>query len=62
MKVKELIERLKEFPDDMEVLTKKYEVFGNVGRVNSVKHDEYASLGTAHPCALITDEYEENDE
>lgn len=45
MTVKELCEALSKFPKDMEVLTKKTEIFGNVAYVNSVREDSYAFLG-----------------
>lgn len=37
MTVKELRDILKDFDDDVEVMTKKTEIFGNVGYVNSIK-------------------------
>lgn len=58
MTVKELRDVLKDFDDDIEVMTKKTEIFGNVAYVNSVRKDSYGSLGTAVPCVLLTDEYE----
>lgn len=63
MTVKELRNALKEFDDDMEVMTKKTEFFGNVAYINSIKQDSYASFGVDIPCVLLTDEYEtENEE
>jgi len=58
MTVKELREALSKFPDDMEVLTKKTELFGNVAYVNGVKEDSYGFFGTNVPCVLLTDEIE----
>lgn len=56
MTVKELMEKLKDFPDDMEVMTKKTELGGTVGFVCSVKQDSYAFVGIDFPCVLISDE------
>jgi hypothetical protein len=58
MTVKELRDVLKDFDDDIEVMTKKTEIFGNVSHVNSVRKDSYGSMGTAVPCVLLTDEFE----
>ena len=44
MTVKDLRKALNDYPDDMEVLTKKTEFFGNVAYVNSVREDSYGSL------------------
>ena len=62
MTVKELREALSKFSDDMEVLTKKTELLGNVAYVNSVKKDSYGFFGTDVPCVLLTDEYEAESE
>lgn len=59
MTVKELKSLLERFPDDMEVMTKKTEFFGNVGYVESVRKDSYASFGVDIPCILLSDEFEE---
>ena len=61
MTVKELREKLAEFPDDLEVLTKKREIFGNVGDVYGVHLDTYAFFTAEFPCVLITD-YSDDDE
>jgi hypothetical protein len=58
MTVKELREALSKFPDDMEVLTKKTELLGNVAYVNSIKEDSYGFFGTDVHCVLLTDEFE----
>jgi hypothetical protein len=58
MTVKELREALSKFPDDMEILTKKTELLGNVAYVNSIKEDSYGFFGTDVPCVLLTDEFE----
>lgn len=63
MNVKELRDKLAEFPDEFEVLTKKTDLGGNCGLVGCVREDEYSRLGIISPCVLITDEfgYEESD-
>ena len=58
MKVKDLREALSNYADDMEVLTKKTELLGNVAYVNGVKEDSYSFFGTEVPCVLLTDEFE----
>ncbi len=58
MTVKELCEALSKFPDDMEVMTKKTEFFGNVAYVNSIREDSYGSFGADIPCVLLTDEFQ----
>ena len=62
MTVKELKIALNGFDDDIEVMTKKTEIFGNVGFVNSVRKDTYGFLGSDVPCVLLTDEYAESEE
>ena len=62
MTVKELRGILKNFDDDIIVMTKKTEFFGNIGEVNSVRKDSYGSLGINVPCVLLTDEYEESED
>ena len=62
MNVKELREALNKFPDDMEVLTKKTELFGNVAYVNSVKEDSYGCLGIDIPCVLLTDKFDDEEQ
>ncbi len=56
MKVRELREVLKNFDDDIEVMTKKTEVFGTVGNIFSVRQDSYGFFGHDIPCVLLTDE------
>lgn len=59
MTVKELREALSKFPDDMEVMTKKTELLGNVAFVFSVRQDSYGFFGADIPCVLLTDESED---
>lgn len=58
MTVKQLKEALDTFDDDMEIMTKKTEIFGNVAHVNSVRKDSYGFFGASIPCVLLTDEFE----
>lgn len=44
MTVKELREKLSEFPDDLDVLTKKTELCGNVGMIFNVFESTYGFL------------------
>ena len=60
MTVKELREKLAEFPDDLEVMTKKTELLGTVGNVFGVHLDTYAFFGVDVPCVLIADYSEHN--
>ena len=57
----ELIEKLKQFPPDMEEITKKIEKFGNVGYIFSVYQDSYAFFGIDHLCIIISDESEDEE-
>ena len=61
MIVKELREALSKFPDDMEVMTKKTEIFGNVAHIYSVRQDSYGFFGADIPCVLLTDEDDEEE-
>lgn len=58
MTVKELRNALNNYPDDMEVLTKKTEILGNVGEINSLRKDSYGFFGADVPCVLLTDEFD----
>lgn len=62
MIVKELIEELQKYPEDMEVMTKKTDFCGNIGYVFNVKQDSYGFFGADIPCVLLTDESDEEDE
>ena len=55
--VKELKEKLSKYPDDYSVMTKKTEITGNVGYINSIKEDSYGFFGVDIPCVLLTDEF-----
>lgn len=61
MTVKELKEALNQYPDDYDVMTKKTEILGNVGEVNSLRKDSYGFFGADIPCVLLTDEYARED-
>ena len=58
MTVKELRDILKNFDDDVDVMTKKTEILGNVGYINSVRQDSYGFFGADVPCVLLTDDFE----
>ena len=58
MTVKELQNILNKYPEDMEVLTRKTQLLGNIAEINSVREDEYAFFGVSIPCVLLTDELE----
>ena len=57
MNVKELRDKLAEFLDELEVLTKKTDIVGNCGLVACVRKDKYSTFGIIKPCVLITDEF-----
>lgn len=64
MTVKELRNILKNFDDDLTVITKKVNpVFvGDVGVVNSVRKDTFCFMLFDLPCVLLTDELPEEKE
>ena len=62
MTIAELKKSLNKYPDDMKVMTKKTEILGNVGNVNSVRRDSYGFFGADIPCVLLTDEFEERED
>lgn len=56
MTVGELKEKLNQYDDNLEVMTKKTNIFGNVAYVNNVKVDAYGDWVGRIPCILLTDE------
>ena len=58
MTIKQLIDVLNQFDTNLEVMTKKTEILGNVGFVNSARLDTYGFFGADLQCVLLTDEYE----
>lgn len=62
MTVKQLKEELEKYDDDVDVMTKKTEIMGNIGEINSVRKDSYGFLWLDVPCVLLTDEYVEESE
>ena len=56
MTVKQLKDALEKFGDDVEVMTKKTELVGNVAFVNSVRRDLFAMFDVEMECVLLTDE------
>ena len=59
MRVKDLKDLLGRFPDNMEVMTKKTEILGNIGCVHSVSQDSYGFFGIDVPCVILSDEFVE---
>lgn len=59
MTVKELKNELEKYDDDIDVMTKKTEILGNIGEINSVRKDSYGFFGADVPCVLLTDEFVE---
>lgn len=55
MTVKELIKELEKYDPDLEVMTKKEEVFGNIGAIYNTKLDEYSFFGNPIKYVLIGD-------
>lgn len=62
MKVKDLKKALNDYPDDMEVMTKKTEILGNVAYVNSIRQVYYSLFGIDIPCVLLSDEFKKENE
>lgn len=56
MTVRQLKDALEKFGDDVEVMTKKTELVGNVAFVNSVRRDLFAMFDVEMECVLLTDE------
>ena len=56
MTVAELKMILNKYPDDLDIITKKTEIFGTIGLINSVRQDTYRYFGEDIPCLLLTDE------
>jgi hypothetical protein len=61
MTVRELKKELEKYDDNVEVLTKKTELLGNVGFVNSARKDLFTMFGVDQECVLLTDEYNEEE-
>ena len=62
MTVGELKAALQQFPDNLEVITKKEEAFGNAGEVFAVKLGSYSFFGKNIPCVLLTDGCDDENE
>ena len=62
MTVKEIIESLKKYPEDLEVFTKKIDICGNIGWSFSVREDKYSLFGKEHSCVIISDQCDDDDE
>lgn len=59
MTVKQLKDELEKFDDNVEVLTEKTELFGNVAFVHSVRKDSYSLFDVVIECVLLTDDFME---
>lgn len=53
MTVKELINKLKEFPEDYEVFFRKPHFTGNIKEVDRVDKDFYNFFGKTIPCIIL---------
>ena len=62
MTVGELKAKLNKFDDNLEVMTKKTEILGNVGYVFGVSQDTYGLFGADIHCVIISDESEIEDD
>ena len=55
MTVKELKEILAQYPDELEVMTKKNNVCGNIGEIYNVNESSYGFFGKKIPCIILED-------
>lgn len=55
MTVKELIKELSKYPENLEVMTKKHNVTGNIGFIDVISNDNYAFFGHEIPCLILED-------
>ena len=55
MTVKELKEILAQYPDELEVMTKKNNICGNIGEIHNVKESSYGFFGIEIPCIILED-------
>lgn len=62
MTIKELMNELQKYDSSLEVMTKKTEIFGNVGYVFSVHEDSFGFFGKDVPCVILSDEDDERKE
>ena len=55
MKVKELKEILAQYPDELEVMTKKNDICGNIGNIYNINESSYSFFGMEIPCIILED-------
>ena len=55
MTVKELKEILVQYPDELEIMTKKNDICGNIGEIHSVNKSSYGFFGKEIPCIILED-------
>lgn len=56
MTVKQLMNELQKYDEDLDVLTEKKEVFGTVGCSFSTRLDQFSFFGELIPCVIISDD------
>lgn len=56
MTIKKLMDELQKYDPSLVVMTKKTEIFGNVGYVFSVHEDSFGFFGKDVPCVILSDE------
>ena len=57
MTVGDLKKLLSAFSDDLDVMTQKTEILGNVGHVNCLYLGDYQFFGRTVPCLYLSDKY-----
>ena len=55
MTVKGLKEILTQYPDELEVMTKKNNICGNIGEIHHVNESSYGFFGKEVPCIILED-------
>lgn len=55
MTVKELIQELQKYHEDLKVFTKKTDAMGTIGNTFHVYEDMYSWLGVDIPCVIVSD-------
>ena len=55
MTVGELMKELSKYPENLEVMTKKHNITGNIGFIDVISNDSYAFFGKDIPCLILED-------
>lgn len=55
MTVKVLKEILSQYSDELEVMTKKNNIYGNIGEIYNINESSYSFLGEEIPCIILED-------